>query len=270
MKQYLGVDASLSATGLVLLSAKGNLTLAAYPNKWSKMNPDCTRDGTLTTDIRIDRLLYYKKVVRKVVNNHDVALAMIEDYAYGMKRSKAAAQQLFSVAELGGVIKTTIKEAGVTVDLAGIQELKKWASINKPTDVIKGHCKCWKCGGTMTGVLKGKKKAYSVLENSFKCSKCGNPYSVKNDVIKYVMSKFNNNVYNKTPPWHPLRFSSINMKKKRPPKKKYDRAYTKVTSDLCDAYCLAEMALYYDNKELASELSGDQLHVLGNLSIRGE
>lgn len=266
MKQYLGIDASLSATGLVLLSAKGDLTLAAYPNKWSERNPDCTREGVLTVDIRIDRLLYYKKVVSEIVGNYDVALAMIEDYAYGMKRSKAAAQQLFSVAELGGVIKTAIREAGVTVDLAGIQELKKWASINKPTDVIKGRCKCWKCGGTMVGVLKGKKKTYSALEKSFKCSKCGNPYSVKNDVIRYITSKFDNN----KSPWHPLQFSSIDMSKKRPPKKKYDRACTKVTSDLCDAYCLAEMALYYDNKELASELTGDQLHVLGNLSIRGE
>ncbi len=243
---YMGIDASLTATGIIVLDEKGKLVHSLYPCKWRRKYPK---------DRGAKRLTYYRDCIKWLVRRLGVTCVAIEDYAYGNRKSS----QSFSMGELGGVIKQVVDEEGAGLHLVGIKHLKKWAGLVSPKEVEKGLSKCWKCGGKFVGNRGNRALKTSALEETYRCKKCGNGYTEKSDVICYVRKKLN---CGHKFPWEPLDFDALNMKKKVPPVAAFESATEKVVSDLCDGYVLAELIFYFQNKTLWGDLEGRQLAVL--------
>ena len=249
----LGIDASLSATGMIILDKDGNLVKWLYPNKWSSKFPKG----------KAPRLTYYRQIILKVLEKYKIKYVALEDYAYGKRKGTMS----FTIGELGGVIKQVAHEVSLVQPMkfmpVSVQHVKSWAGRITPSDVAKGKARCWKCGGKIkhrkcmgVSVLTSDKvPTLKELQKEWHCSNicCEAPYSLKSDVIQYVRKKVKL-------PWMPLKFSGINEAKAPA---KFIEATEKVLSDLCDAYVIAEIVACRANKKLRKKLKQEQLAILG-------
>lgn len=103
---YLGIDQSLSATGLCLLASDGTFMTAMT------VDTDKARDAT--------RLLLIKRALTTILP--EVVFATLEGYAYG------AVGHVFELGEVGGVTKVTLLEAGIEFRTVAPVQLKKFAT----------------------------------------------------------------------------------------------------------------------------------------------
>jgi Holliday junction resolvasome RuvABC endonuclease subunit len=111
--RIIGLDLSAESTG-VALPGDSTLTIAA-PKKAGK--------GKRMVGDDLHRLNHIATAVEDILALHAVNLAVIEDYAPGIR--SAAAHRL---AEIGGVVRLACYRAGVPVALVNVMHLKQYAT----------------------------------------------------------------------------------------------------------------------------------------------
>lgn len=110
MSTILAIDPSLNSTGVAFRLADGNVqALCISPS---------SRRG-------LDRIRYVRDVVDTLLNTYSPELVVYEDYAYAFRGKSNA---LFSLGELGGVLKLLLWESGVDILLVPPTSLKLFAT----------------------------------------------------------------------------------------------------------------------------------------------
>lgn len=110
MSSILAIDPSLNSTGVAFRLANGSVqALCVSPAR---------RRG-------LDRIKYVRDVIDTLLSDYSPDLVVYEDYAYAFRgRSNA----LFSLGELGGVLKLLLWESGVDILLVPPTSLKLFAT----------------------------------------------------------------------------------------------------------------------------------------------
>lgn len=101
---YLGVDPSITNTGVVLLNAEGSLVLA-YDGKTAKSKTPGGVEGldnAFRFKAQVDGIV---RALKKRMTGESLVIGF-EDYAY------SATHQAFSLGEYGGVLKSALAELG--------------------------------------------------------------------------------------------------------------------------------------------------------------
>jgi len=110
---FLGLDLSLTSTGIVILSKSGALLhSSAYGYGLKKAG----------TDDEIKRLLDITNRIESVVSEFPIECVGIEDYAY---RRAGSGSQITRQAELTGVVKTTLYQYRLKIFVVGISQGRK-------------------------------------------------------------------------------------------------------------------------------------------------
>lgn len=105
---YLGLDLSLTGTGLVVLDDSGEVVYSS----------------TAKNKLRgIERLSFIEEVVGDLLVRFKIKMICIEGYAMGSRSGQA-----FSIGELGGVIKLLLWEQAKTYFLVPPTQLKKYVT----------------------------------------------------------------------------------------------------------------------------------------------
>lgn len=108
MKYYMGLDLSLTGTGIVVIDENSEVVVSE----------------TIKNDMRgMQRLEYIKSKVSYRVGNCDPVVICIEDYAMGIRVG-----QTFSIGELGGVIKLYLYGVHKDPVLVSPTKLKKFVT----------------------------------------------------------------------------------------------------------------------------------------------
>jgi crossover junction endodeoxyribonuclease RuvC len=111
--KVIGLDLSLTGTGLVVLDSTGKVHEAM----------------TISSKLRdMERLAYIRGIIGQMLTKHDPRLACLEGYSMGSR-----AGQLASIGELGGVVKLLLHRNKYRYAIAAPTQLKKFAS-------GKGNC----------------------------------------------------------------------------------------------------------------------------------
>jgi len=106
LDNYLGLDLSLTGTGIVVLDAAGKVI----------------KSSTIKTQFKgMMRLTYIRNQIAGVIDLYQPKTICIEGYSMGSR-----AGQAFSIGELGGVIKAFLYEVGYTTYLIPPSRLKKF------------------------------------------------------------------------------------------------------------------------------------------------
>lgn len=106
--KVMGLDLSLTGTGLVILNASG----------------DAIDSMTISPKLRdMERLAFIRSTVGKVLSNYNPMLTCIEGYSMGSR-----AGQLASIGELGGVIKLLLHRNGFRYTIVAPTQLKKFVT----------------------------------------------------------------------------------------------------------------------------------------------
>lgn len=104
----MGVDATLTGTGIVVLGDKGELVYT------------CRIDTRLKG---VSRLVEIRDTVARLIKNHKPALVCLEGYSFGSK-----GRALFQTGELGGVLRVMFHELGAKWIEVSPSQLKKFAT----------------------------------------------------------------------------------------------------------------------------------------------
>jgi len=127
-KTVLGIDQSLTCSGIAVISGNQLMTEVIIPPK--------------TEIVPVKRLVYIREQVKKLVALHKPAIAAIEGYAFGASASRA-----HSLGELGGLLRVLLYESSVpVVYVIPPTVLKKFATGKGNSDkgsVSKGLYKKW-------------------------------------------------------------------------------------------------------------------------------
>ena len=126
MGYIIGLDLSLCNTGWVILDKNGK----------------CVNSGTITTKpipkkkpkrikplkefelMGIRRWHYIKQKIDQVISMYKPKIAIIENYAYNVKKTRS----VFQIGELGGIIKYLLFIRGINFYVCSPQSLKKYAT----------------------------------------------------------------------------------------------------------------------------------------------
>lgn len=104
----IGLDLSLTGTGLVVLDIAGHVLDAM----------------TISSKLRdMERLAFIRSTIGKVFSNYEPGLACIEGYSMGSR-----AGQLASIGELGGVVKLLLHRNNFPYQIVAPTQLKKFAT----------------------------------------------------------------------------------------------------------------------------------------------
>lgn len=114
MPRVIGLDLAAEASGFALPDGTTRTILAP------KLKPS-GRKRTLTDDLA--RLDHIAGQVATYLALHEVDLAVIEDYAAGIKSSA-----VHRLAEIGGAVRLACYRAGVPIALVNVQHLKIYAT----------------------------------------------------------------------------------------------------------------------------------------------
>lgn len=115
---YLGLDLSLRATGVALLSTESMETTVVR---------------TVTSPAKLNgpaRLLAIRNSISQFSTGGDIILAIIEGYSFGSRNNQ------FYLGELGGVVRTCLYEAGTPYIVVPPTSLKKWTTGSGNADKI--------------------------------------------------------------------------------------------------------------------------------------
>lgn len=111
-KNIIGLDLSLTGTGIAIMNKTGNYTVARIGTK-VKFGPFWAR------------LSYSVDEIMNKISDHDIVF--IEDYAFGMPKTRTSS--LTKLAEFGGIIKMEIfKKTHFWPFTVSPTQLKKWIS----------------------------------------------------------------------------------------------------------------------------------------------
>jgi crossover junction endodeoxyribonuclease RuvC len=109
-KNILGLDPSLSSTGIIVLDSKGNIVYEA---------------SLKTKQLRgMKRLKFIKDEILLVTKKFNITQVFIESYAFGVVQSRSK----FNLGELGGVIRLTLYENNIEYEDIAPPTLKKYVT----------------------------------------------------------------------------------------------------------------------------------------------
>lgn len=106
--RVMGIDASLTATGLAVINGTKLFSDVLSPPKDQNRGPA--------------RLSWFKDMFSVAIRTHHPELIFIEGYGFGAKN------QAHSLGELGGILKVCIHESGVPFQIAPPTVLKMFAT----------------------------------------------------------------------------------------------------------------------------------------------
>jgi crossover junction endodeoxyribonuclease RuvC len=110
LKNVLGLDPSLSSTGLIVLNSVGE-KLYEISLKTKKLRG-------------MERLKFIKDHLLMVIKKYEIEDVCIESYAFGVRQSRSK----FNLGELGGIIRLTLHEQGVQYIDVAPPTLKKYVT----------------------------------------------------------------------------------------------------------------------------------------------
>ena len=110
MYDLLGLDVSVTSTGVVLLQQDGMLLHS------TRIRPGKRRGG--------ERLAFIQDELHGILEGRNVALAAVEGYSYGSKQKREA------LGEAGGVVRALLYRSGVTYFEVAPTTLKLYVSGN--------------------------------------------------------------------------------------------------------------------------------------------
>jgi len=113
---YLGIDQSLTSTGLAILSP-----VSAEPVVLRTVEPKSLRGGA--------RLAFIRKTISECLAGRSIAQAAMEGYNYG-----AGAGQLFELGEVGGIVKCLLAELDIPLISVAPSQLKKFVAHKSSAD----------------------------------------------------------------------------------------------------------------------------------------
>ena len=125
---FIGVDPSISNTGIAVLNAHG--VLLGYCNTSSRSktkytdNANIRRLGDLA-DYAVNMIFYYLTQSEPTTSREDLTrrcLIGYEDYSYG------SINKSFTIGELGGVLKLELLKAGMGLEMLAPTQLKQFAT----------------------------------------------------------------------------------------------------------------------------------------------
>ena len=116
----LGVDPSLSSTGICVMESEIGRVLSCVAIQIDKVGPE--------------RLAIFHREFRDIVQKYkeqDDISAFVEGYAFGAKQQREA------LGELGGVLRLTLHDEGINMTIVQPTSLKKFATGTGKADKIK-------------------------------------------------------------------------------------------------------------------------------------
>jgi Holliday junction resolvasome RuvABC endonuclease subunit len=113
----VGIDQSLTATGLALIHSDKNIMAPEAPRHYTAALKPTKERG-------IERLMYIEKAVERWIPS-GTDLAVMEGYAMGIRNG-----QVFSLGECGAIIKRTVSLRGIPLISVAPGTLKKYVSGN--------------------------------------------------------------------------------------------------------------------------------------------
>lgn len=128
MGYIIGLDLSICNTGWSIIDSKGK-----YINSGTIKTEAAKKTGICS----IQRLYYIKQQLDFVISKYKPKIAVIENYAYGVKKSKS----VFQIGELGGVIRFLLFIRKINFFVCSPLSLKKYATgkgSGKKNVIIKG------------------------------------------------------------------------------------------------------------------------------------
>jgi len=106
---YLGLDLSLTATGLAVVEENGNIVLSKVLS-----TPKKKIEG-------MERYSLIRQEVIDVVKAHNIKKVFIEGYSFGSR-----GRSIFNLGELGGIIRITLSDLGVPYEEIPPKVVKKF------------------------------------------------------------------------------------------------------------------------------------------------
>ncbi len=118
----IGIDQSLTATGYVVLSTTP-IVASAAAGSGIGFNPLLIAHGTITPSTRgVERLCEEEIAVRALLDTHNPALVLLEDYAF------SRGNQAHQMGELGGVLRRLLHRRGQRWMVVGTGQCKQYAT----------------------------------------------------------------------------------------------------------------------------------------------
>lgn len=141
----IGLDLSLRNTGWSILNLKNGKYMNSGVIKTTPIPKRKTKKIKQLKEFELEgiyRMHYIKQKMKFVLNKYKPKIAVIENYAFSVKKSRS----VFQIGELGGIIKYLLFIRDIPFYLVSPQSLKKFANGKGGSGkniVIKGVYKKW-------------------------------------------------------------------------------------------------------------------------------